>query len=174
MLPNPTPIPFPIQWIDIPVTNWKRFRAMNPDMIVIHITEGSKQATINQFQNPSTQVSSHFLVNRDGSITQFVGTGDTAFANGVLTNPVSQLVVQRIPKNPNDYTISIEHEGFDNADLTPIQYSTSSKLVKFLSQKWNIPLDTTHIIGHRQITGTKTCPSVINIEQIIRGAKYGP
>lgn len=168
---NPTPIPFPIEWIDIPQTNFKKGRSMPPDLIVIHIADGSKQSVINQFKNPSTQVSSHFLVNKDGSITQFVGTGDTAYANGGKGNPISQIVLQRGVQNPNDYTISIEHEGFSGFDLTNAQYITTSKIVKYLHDKWNISLDTTHVIGHRQIQSAKVCPGLINIDKIVQGAR---
>lgn len=171
MLPNNIPIPFPIEFIDIPLTNYKKGRQSNPDMIVIHIAEGNKQSVINQFQNPATQVSSHFLVNKDGSITQFVGTVDTAYGNGVLNNPVSELVLQRAPRNPNDYTISIENEGFSTENINPAQYATNIKLIKYLHNKWSIPLDSTHVVRHREITASKSCPGLINVEYIIQQAR---
>jgi hypothetical protein len=43
--------------------------------------------------------------------------------------------------------------------------------VKYLHDKWNIPLDSTHIIRHREINGGKTCPGVVNVERIIRQAR---
>lgn len=172
MLPNPIPIPFPIEWQDPASPNFKKGRTSVPDMIVIHIADGMKQSVIQQFKNPSTQVSSHLLVCQDGSYVQFVSTVDTAYCNGVLNQPVSELVLQRGQRNPNDYTISIETEGFGTNDILPAQYTALSTLVKFLSQKWNIPLDRTHVIGHREITGTKECPGRIDVERVIRGARY--
>lgn len=171
-LPNSIPIPFPIDFVTIPQTNFKRGRSRAPDLIVLHITEGSKRSAIAQFSNPTTEVSSHFLIAKDGTITQFVGSADTAFANGVLVAPISSLVLERLPANPNDYSVSIEHEGLPGEDLTPAQYVMSARLVKYLGQKWNIPMDSTHVIRHREITGTKTCPGVVNIETIIRNARY--
>ncbi len=170
-LPNNIPIPFPIEWITIPTTNFRKGRSSNPDMIVIHIGEGSKSSIINTFTDATVQKSSHFLVNQDGSITQFVNTGDTAYGNGIVGNPISELVLQRLPNNPNDYTISIEHEGFSTQDINEAQYKATIALIKFLHIKWNIPLDSTHIIRHREIEAQKTCPGLINVEKIIQQAR---
>jgi hypothetical protein len=55
---------------------------------------------------------------------------------------------------------------------TPVpQYTTTAKLLKYLHDEWNIPLDSTHIIRHREINGGKTCPGVVNVEQLIRQAR---
>lgn len=170
-LPNPIEAPFPIDFVQIPTTNFRVGRPGVPDMIVIHIVEGSKQSCIGTFKDPSVQKSAHFLTGKDGSITQFVSTGNTAYANGIVHNPVSELVLARLPKNPNDYTISIENEGFSTADVTDAQYSTLIKLVSFLSKKWNIPLDSTHVIRHREIEALKSCPGLVNVEKILQGAR---
>jgi N-acetyl-anhydromuramyl-L-alanine amidase AmpD len=73
--------------------------------------------------------------------------------------------------NPNQWTISIEHEGFSTNDFTAAQYTTTAKLLKYLDDEWNIPLDSTHVIRHREINGGKTCPGVVNVEWIIRQAR---
>lgn len=171
MVPHDIPIPFPIEFVTIPATNFKKGRTRNPDAIVIHIAEGMKASVVATFKDPIVQKSSHFLVNRDGSITQFVGTADTAYGNGIVDNPISELVLARVGTNPNDWTISIEHEGFSTADITPAQYATTEKLVKFLSSKWDIPLDSTHVFRHREIYAGKTCPGMINVETIIQQAR---
>lgn len=170
-LPNNIPIPFPIEFIDIPTSNYSVGRSQSPDCIVIHIAEASKQGVINAFKDPAYQKSSHFLVNKDGTITQFVGTANVAFGNGIVDHPVSELLLQRPGINPNQWTISIEHEGFAAEDFTEAQYATTTKLVKYLHDKWNIPLDSTHVIRHREINGGKTCPGVVNVERIIRQAR---
>ncbi len=170
-LPNPVPIPFPIESIGIPETNYVKGRPRVPDMIVIHISEGSRESCINQFKNPASQVSSHFLVDLKGNVVQFVSTADTAYANGVIQNPVSELVLMRGLANPNGYSISIEHEGFSTTDITPAQYATTVKMIKFLHEKWGIPLDSTHVVRHREITASKSCPGLINVEKIIQQAR---
>ncbi len=164
--------PFPITWVDIAPSNYRGGRQMGPDMIVMHIAEGSRASVLAQFKNPASEVSAHFLVCKTGEVVQFVSTKDVAFGNGVIRKPVSEIVLTHPATNPNEYSISIEHEGFATADITEAQYASSVKLVKFLAEKWSIPLDATHVIGHRQITGDRTCPGVVNIDRIIRDARY--
>lgn len=172
MYPKNIPVPFPIEIVDIPSTNYRVGRAgLIPSLIVIHIAEGSKASVISEFKTPYIEKSSHFLVNKDGSITQFVSTKDAAFGNGIIDNPVSQLILERGTKSANDMSISIEHEGFAVSDLTPAQYTSTTKLVKFLSEKWGIALDSTHVIRHREINGGKSCPGLANVEKIIQKAR---
>jgi N-acetyl-anhydromuramyl-L-alanine amidase AmpD len=52
-----------------------------------YIAEASKAGVVADFTDPTYLKSSHFLVNRDGSITQFVGTANQAFGNGIVDNP---------------------------------------------------------------------------------------
>ena len=163
-LPNNIPIPFPIVFKQVP--NYEKGRGGHvPDMIVIHIADGTRDSVYNTFM--TTQKSSHFLVNQDGSIWQFVGSGDTAWGNGIVVNPVSELVLARVGVNPNSYSISIEHEGFGTADINAVQYSTTIQLVSYLCKKWNIPVDRTHIIRHQEIEAVKTCPGLVSVEKII-------
>lgn len=170
-LPNQVALPFSIETITVPTNNYTKGRFMNPDLIVIHIAEGSKQAVINTFQNPAVEKSSHLLINKDGSVTQFVSTADTAYGNGIVVNPISEIVLSRPGKNPNGYSISIEHEGFADTDITTKQYAKTIKVLKFLHDKWNIPLDSTHIIRHREIEASKPCPGLINVEYLIQQAR---
>lgn len=172
MYPKNIPVPFPIELVDIPKTNYRVGRnGLLPTLIVIHIAEGSKASVISHFKNPSSAVSSHFLVNKDGTIIQFVSTRDAAFGNGIVDNPVSELVLMRGTKSVNDMSISIEHEGFATQNLTPAQYASTIKLVKFLSDKWGIPLDSTHVVRHREINGGKSCPGLANVETILQKAR---
>ncbi len=171
-LPNITPIPTDITWVNIPTSNYRVGRSTSsPDVCVIHVAEGTKTACIATFRDPSVQKSSHFLVGKDGSITQFVSTKNTAFCNGIVVSPVSELVLQRFPTNPNDYTFSIENEGISTDDFTPAQYQTNAVILAYLHKAWNLPLDSTHVIRHREIEQSKTCPGVVNVEKIINLAR---
>ena len=56
----------------------------------------------------------------------------------------------------NMHSIGLEHEGFaaTGADwYTESLYQSSAKLVRHLSQKYGVPLDRAHIIGHDQVPG---------------------
>ncbi len=167
-MPKDIPIPFPIEFVDIPKSNYReRETGVVPDCIAIHIAEGSKASVIATFKDPSSAKSSHFLVNKDGSITQFVSTTKVAFCQGNIDNPVNELVMNRTP-NPNSYTLSIEHEGFGTQDITPAQYQATARLCKFLHDKWGVPLNRTHIFGHREVYSPKICPGMINVEKIVQ------
>lgn len=140
-----------------------------PDVIVIHIAEGNRDSVYNEFLTKPK--STHYLVNKDGSVWQFVEEKDGAWGNGIVNNPTSDIVKQRMPANPNLYTVSIEHEGFAaQGDMSDLMYATSIQLVKDIAGRWNIPLDSVHVIRHRNITDQKSCPGPINVERIIDGA----
>lgn len=171
MYPKDITPPFPIEFIVIPDTNYRaREAGVVPDCIAIHIAEGMKPSVVSEFQNAASMKSSHFLVNRDGSVTQFVNTSKVAYCTGNIDNPINELALSR-SSNPNSWSFSIEHEGFGTVDITPAQYDTTAKLCKFLHDKWGVPLNRTHIFGHREIYSLKTCPGMINVEKIIQMAR---
>ena len=68
---------------------WKKARAsggaMTPKFIVLHDTAGrlEKGSSVNWFCDPKCTTSAHFVVERDGSITQMVRTDRRAFHAGV-------------------------------------------------------------------------------------------
>ena len=126
--------------------------------IVIHTAEGSYQGTISWFKNPSSAVSAHYVISKTGEITQMVQDKDIAYQAGNWVY--------------NTQSIGIEHEGFvSDPSTTEAMYQSSSELVKYLAQKYNIPLnhvigmaptnpaDGSGIIGHNQVPGaTHTDP----------------
>lgn len=59
--------------------------AMAPRMIVVHDTAGScrKFSSVEWFQSSECETSAHFVVERDGTITQLVSTGKRAYHAGV-------------------------------------------------------------------------------------------
>jgi N-acetyl-anhydromuramyl-L-alanine amidase AmpD len=142
-----------------------------PDMIVSHITEGGFNGAVSWLCNPNSGVSAHFVVAKDGKITQLVELTDTAKANGTSVdlkgkNPKMHYSLSTLSKvkdrktNANYYTISIEHEGFSseaNGRLEPKQLEASIWLHKYIIQevkriyRIDIPLDRNHIVGHYQI-----------------------
>ncbi|MEV6981107.1 N-acetylmuramoyl-L-alanine amidase [Sphaerisporangium sp. NPDC051017] len=118
------------------------------DRVIIHVTQGSYAGTISWFQNPSAQVSAHYVVrSSDGAVTQMVRDKDVAWHAGNW--------------NYNTRSIGIEHEGFvDNASwFTDAMYRGSAALTRYICDKYGIPKDRTHIIGHVEVPGaTHTDP----------------
>ena len=135
--------------------------------VVCHITDGDTRSVIQTFTNPQTQVSSHYLIQRNGDIIQFVREEDCAWANGKKVNPTAKIVLENINLNPNLFTISVEHEAFNNEDLTEIQYVASSKLIREICQRHGLNISREVIIGHREIRQDKNCPGKVSIEKLI-------
>ena len=109
--------------------------------IVIHDTEGSFDGTVRWFQNPAAYTSTHYVIRSgDGAVTQMVRTKDIAWHAGNW--------------NVNSESIGIEHEGVavDGATwYTDAMYRSSAKLVRYLADRYHIPLDRQHIIGHDDV-----------------------
>lgn len=111
------------------------------DRVVIHTTQGSYAGAVSWFQNSSSQVSSHYVIrSSDGEITQMVLLENRAWHAG--------------NSNYNARSVGIEHEGYVSDPgrwYTEAMYSQSAQLVAWLTDRYGIPRDRAHIIGHYQI-----------------------
>lgn len=118
------------------------------DYVIIHTTQGSYSGTISWFQNPSSKVSAHYVIrSSDGEITQMVQNKDIAWHAGNW--------------NYNVHSIGIEHEGYvsDPAWYTDAMYRASANLTRWLCDRYGIPKNRNHIIGHNEVPGaTHTDP----------------
>jgi N-acetylmuramoyl-L-alanine amidase len=131
-----------------------------PPLIVLHTMDGSLEGTLAHFQNPTTEVSSHYGVGRIGEIHQYVRETDGAWTNGRVVQPSSTQVIER-GGNPNQYTITIEFEGKDRGGaLDPAQYQAGLWLIQQIANRWNVPLNREYIIGHYEIDSVNkiNCP----------------
>lgn len=121
------------------------------DTIIIHTTQSSTaQSTINWFQNncqhgqernPSCKgVSAHYLIDQNGKVYQMVKEKDYAQHAGRM----------------NTRSIGIEHVGWVDQPgwATDAMYQASAALIQYLTTKYNIPKDRSHIIGHNEVSGT--------------------
>ena len=148
-----------------------------PDMIVCHITEGNFAGAVNWLANPSSGVSAHFVVARDGRITQMVEIADMAWANGTASATSSNLwnghatipIVRTRNINANLYTISIEHEGRyveTKGALEPAQLDATVWLIGHIRSEVrrlfgvDLPITRQSIVGHHEITprSRPNCP----------------
>ena len=124
--------------------------------LVNHITAGSFPGCLHWMQNPDAKASAHYLINQAGDIIQLVKEEDTAWHAGEVRNSSWSLFDG---SNPNSYTIGIEHEGYSGL-LTEPQYLASLWLHRQLIEKYRLPADSDHIIGHYRIDtiNRKNCP----------------
>ncbi|MFD8422224.1 N-acetylmuramoyl-L-alanine amidase [Streptomyces sp. NPDC059466] len=113
------------------------------DTIVIHDLESTYQAGINILADPKNAASTHYVMrSSDGAVTQMVPTKDIAFQAGNYST--------------NLHSIGIEHEGYAAQGATwytEAQYEATADLVKYLADRFQIPLDRQHVIGHDNVAG---------------------
>ncbi len=104
--------------------------------IVIHTMQGSYGGSISWFQNPTANVSAHYMVrSSDGEITQMVDHRDIAYHDACF----------------NTYSIGIEHEGYVTEPgkwYTEEMYMASARLTAWIAGAHGIPKDRAHIMGH--------------------------
>lgn len=137
---------------------WVGRKGYRPEAIVIHIMDGTLVGTDAWFANHNSQVSAHYGVGKSGEVHQYVQETDTAWHAGRVDAPVWKLIRPNV--NPNLYTIGIEHEGKPNDQWTEEMKRVSANLIRETCQRWQIPIDRNHIVGHFEIFSKKpNCPA---------------
>ncbi|MCX5061552.1 MULTISPECIES: N-acetylmuramoyl-L-alanine amidase [unclassified Streptomyces] len=133
------------RWVAASSANYRR--ADRPDdysidRVVIHVTQGSFASAVKVFQDPGHQAAAHYIVRRDGHITQMIRELDVAFHTG--------------NREYNERSVGIEHEGFVEraSSFTDALYTNSARLTAGICGRYGIPVDREHIIGHVQVPGT--------------------
>jgi N-acetyl-anhydromuramyl-L-alanine amidase AmpD len=108
--------------------------------IVIHDIEGTAESAITVFRDPTYGASAHYVVDTDGAITQMVETKNVGWHAGNWYI--------------NGQSIGIELAGYAiEGAYTAEMYMETAKLVRYLADLYQIPLDRAHIIGHDDIPG---------------------
>ncbi len=93
------------------------------------------------------EVSSHFLVRRDGEVMQFVSCDQRAWHAGRSS--------WQGRDNCNDYSIGIELEGLEGERFEPAQYTRLAGLLQAIAQRY--PLRS--VVGHEHVApGRKQDP----------------
>ncbi|MGE5315118.1 MAG: Ig-like domain-containing protein [Acidobacteriota bacterium] len=110
--------------------------------VVIHDMEGYYAAVVSGFQTRK-DASVHYCLNS----AQDNGSDSPA---GEVTQMVEEQYYAWHAVCLNRYSLGIEHEGFASnpAWFTDDMYLSSAKLVKYMCDKYNIPKDRNHVIGH--------------------------
>jgi N-acetyl-anhydromuramyl-L-alanine amidase AmpD len=110
--------------------------------VVIHDTEFGYDNTVAEFQNPLAYVSAHYVIrSSDGQVTQMVPTQNVAWQAGNWW--------------VNTHSVGIENEGFalDGSFFTDQLYHSLARLTRYEADRYGIPLDREHIVGHDQVPG---------------------
>jgi N-acetyl-anhydromuramoyl-L-alanine amidase len=91
------------------------------------------------------QVSSHFVVRRDGELLQFVSCDERAWHAGQSS--------WQGRDNCNDYAIGIELEGLEGTSFEAAQYDALGLLLPLLAQRY--PLRS--VVGHEHVAPGRKC-----------------
>jgi hypothetical protein len=115
------------------------------DFVVIHDMEGYYLSVISYFQMSTTNASVHYDVNGMQDSPSDAPAGD-------ITQQVEEQYWAWHAVCLNRYSLGIEHEGFvsNPAWWTPEMYIASANLVRHMCDKFGIPKDRNHIIGHNE------------------------
>ncbi|MFG2137974.1 N-acetylmuramoyl-L-alanine amidase [Streptomyces sp. NPDC048650] len=136
----------PLHWTPADPANFTN--ADRPDqypieMVVVHVTQETFADTIKLFQDPAHKAAAHYVVrSADGYVGQCVDERDVAWHAGNW--------------DYNTRTIGIEHEGWidDPKWFTDALYKQSALLTAAVCDRYGIPKDREHIIGHVEVPGT--------------------
>ncbi|GAB7029749.1 N-acetylmuramoyl-L-alanine amidase [Streptomyces sp. NPDC021749] len=136
----------PVEWVPASTSN---FTAANRpdqypiDMIVIHVTQETYKDALRLFQDPRHKAAAHYVVrSADGHLAQCVRERDVAWHAGNW--------------DCNTRSIGIEHEGWidDPTWFTDALYEHSARLTAAVCDRYGIPVDREHIIGHIEVPGS--------------------
>jgi N-acetylmuramoyl-L-alanine amidase len=149
------PVGQQIDSLDPAVQSWVgsvNFGIRKPNFVVIHHTaQGSTQQTINTFLvKGKSEVSSHYIVGKDGAVVQMVNDYLRANHAGIgKWGNVSDL-------NSSSIGIELDNNGIDQP-FTDIQIKSLLALLEVLKKRYNIPA--ANFIGHADIApGRKNDP----------------
>lgn len=181
--------PLPAGIIQHPTGNWhERYPGAAPQLIVYHITDDLVLGnTISWFQNPASGASSHVVIDRDGSIHQFVSSTKAAWTNGDVDNPRTDIVFLAwligrargwpAPHTVNDYSLTIEHVGKPSVPPTEAQYLSSIAISAYWRDRYKIRPSRAQMIRHADINSVNRlyCPGPdFDLARIIRALGGNP
>ncbi|WP_166845596.1 N-acetylmuramoyl-L-alanine amidase [Isoptericola sp. BMS4] len=111
------------------------------DYIIIHDTETSYDGTVRLVTDPTYLAWNYTLRSSDGHIANHLEADDVGWHAGNWYM--------------NMHSIGLEHEGWAGSAgwFTEAMYQTSAELVAYLADKYDVPVDRAHIIGHDQVPG---------------------
>lgn len=129
---------------------------MNPEIVVIHSTEGTLESAISWCMNPKSKASYHYIVGTNGKIVEMVRPENTAWHAGKVHK--EKVTLPHPERNPNTYTLGIAYAGHAAKGPTLQQFVTMAILIEHLCKTNSIEVDETHILPHHAIRSDKTCP----------------
>ncbi len=143
--------------------------------IVLHTPEEDAddyEGTPHWFADPRARASTHFYADNDGDIIQMVPLSEGAYAHGVYNYErrwKGQMGVRPPWAPTGSYNmraigIEIEGRGFTIHKTLKIgspQWIALIAWIRWTAERYSIPLDRDHIVGHTELTTRKTDPGAL-------------
>jgi N-acetylmuramoyl-L-alanine amidase len=123
------------------------------DAVIVHATTiSSLEESVSYFLEPTTEVSAHFVVDRDGAVVQLVPIEKRAWHAGKSILNGRERV--------NDFSVGIEMVNMNNGEEFPeVQYEAVAGIIRLLRSRYQIPDE--RIVSHAEVAtppGRKTDP----------------
>lgn len=137
--PTPQPeVPVPIPTPRKPIHEWSPSPNFTPanahkDTIVWHHTAGAWKASLDWLRNPTSGVSSDYLITKAGKIYQLVADTNIAWHAGYSLMPDGREDVNRF-----SYGVELENAGDGRDPYPPAQIDAAVALARYLVAKNNI------------------------------------
>jgi len=163
-----TPVPTPGADSLPPAKYWvgtTNFNLRKPNYVVIHHTaQDSTAQTLKTFTLPSTQVSAHYVIGRDGHVYHMLNDYLRAWHGGVAKWGNDTDI--------NSTSIGIELDNNGKEPFAEAQMSSLLKVLANLKKAYNIP--TANFIGHSDIAPSrKTDPSALFPWKLLADSGFG-
>lgn len=136
--------------------------------IVWHYTAGNLAGSLSRLR---TEISAHFVVDRDGTVYQILDTEDAAWTQGVIDGNEKGHWLNDLPLNENLWCIGIEIINLGHAwrpslypkpeayePYTDQQMVACVELRDRLCAQFKIPKDRRHQVGHEELDTRKQDP----------------
>lgn len=137
--------------------NWSGRNGCGIEAIVVHVTgPGTMAGMRSWFKNPTSQVSAHFGIGKNGEVEQYVALENAAWHAGIVNRPTATIVADWTARgvNPNRCTVGIELLLAGPAEPLveyPQMQASLDLLLRWLIDTTQVPLDRVHIIGHYEL-----------------------
>jgi N-acetylmuramoyl-L-alanine amidase len=133
----------------LPSPNHSSRNGTDIDTIVLHHTASNNgKGDISWLRNPDSKVSSHYVVDKDGTISQLVSDDRKAWHAGKAGMPGKGIS----DVNARSIGIEIVNDG-KGTPFTEAQYKALEKLVPYLADKYKVPESS--ILGHKDVARPK-------------------
>src|SRR5215471_6158703 len=148
--PEPPPPELDVRWIGSP-NHYQGRAGWGVCALVIHTMAGTLSSCDSWFNNPASQVSSHYGIGLQGQQHQYVALQNGSWANGILEPGNQWVPIVGNSANPNYQTVSVETEdnGSGATPVTDAQYAGTLAVSRLAMQSYPA---IQYLMSHRTIS----------------------